>query len=155
MWDALHLCMHWLLPCRKRVGRGLCGAVAGLFGGGGGVGAGLRRRGQTQGVLTWGGAAAAAAGGRGSARRRGGRRRVTGHAPTAVLQPVRRQLYFVWEKTQQGRGTDPWKSDLFSWQHSSKVTNWTEAGSKNPVTLAWCCCESRMFNISQFSFLSN
>lgn len=99
MWDVLmhlHLCMHQLLPCRKRFCSGLCGAVAGLFGAGGGVGAGLLWRGQTQGVLTRRGATAAAAGCWGSSRRGGWRRRVAGHSPATILQPVRCQLNFVW-----------------------------------------------------------
>lgn len=104
--DALYLCVHWFSPCREWVCGGLCcGAAAGLLCAGGGVGAGFRRGGRTQGLLTRRGATAAAAGGWGSARWRGWRRSVTGHNTATALQPIWRQLDFVWEKMQSGRRT--------------------------------------------------
>lgn len=96
MWDVV---MHCLLPCWEWVCGGLCcGTAAGLLCAGGGVWPGRRRGGRTHAVLTCRGATVAAVGSVSAARWWGRRRCVTGQATSTVLQPVWRQLNFVWEE---------------------------------------------------------
>lgn len=100
--DPLHYSLHWFLPCWKGISSGLCGAIAGRFAANGGIESRLQWCSQTQGVLTRR-RATSAAGGWGSAWWGGRRGRVTGHSQTTVLQPIRSQLYFIWEKTWGGQ----------------------------------------------------
>lgn len=88
-------CRGRLSPCWKWVCSRLCGAATGLLSGRGGVGVRVWWCSQTQGVLTRGGTTTtAAAGSRRSPGWRRWRRSVTGQ--TTILQPVGRQLHFVW-----------------------------------------------------------